>query len=301
MQKLDINISDNVNNETTDKLIQALKKNSAISYVLNKNEIPSDVIEKFPWRLREWLISFKPCQNCEGLHACKQKTKGYFNNLTYDGLLDWVITPCHFQREVLNATKHMENYLVSDLGVKNQTVSFKNINVENEDDDYLLVLEEAMQASDNHKGLYIYGTMGSGKTYLAACACNEHAKNGEKVAFVHYPSFCKRIAELHRTDEDKDEFNRLRRVKFLVIDDIGAESVTAWNRDSILFPLLEHRYENGLTTWFTSNIDLDMLDTHFQYTSKGDADENKSARIIERIKHMTKVIALTGKDRRISL
>ena len=162
-------------------------------------------------------------------------------------------------------------------------------------------MQEAIEASHHSEGLYLYGTLGSGKTYLAACACNEHASRGEKVAFIHYPAFTQRMASLLRTDEYRTELKRLMYADFIVIDDIGAESCTEFNRDTILMTLLNHRYEEGLATWFTSNCDLASLQQHFTFASKNREDVLKAERIIERIRHMCKVAALTGRDRRMPL
>ena len=83
---------------------------------------------------------------------------------------------------------------------------------------------------------------------------------------------------------------------FLVIDDIGAENCTEWNRDVILMPLLNHRYEEGLATWFSSNCDIPSLQRHFTFSANNREDVLKAERIIERIRHMAKAVALTGRD-----
>ena len=86
--------------------------------------------------------------------------------------------------------------------------------------------------------------------------------------------------------------------EFAVIDDIGAENVTEWNRDSVLLPILNARYEANLPTWFTSNCDIASLRVHYSF-SRGKQEELKAARIIERITSMCTVAVLTGEDRRI--
>ena len=284
--------------QDTEKLIGQLRDNPAIQYLFRRNEIPERYLEISPWRLRQWLIDFKPCQGCKGMEFCGQKTKGYFTNLTYDGMLKTEITPCRFMKAKLKAEAHREMYLVSDLPDRLLTASFRNIRTAEEEEDYLLVLHTAMQLSNDYHGLYLHGTMGSGKTYLAACACNEHARNGEKVAFIHYPSFCQRMASMMTSGEYRDEIRRMQYAEFAVIDDIGAESVTEWNRDSILLPILNARYEKGLATWFTSNCDIASLRIHYSFSNRGKQEELKAARIIERIESMCEVVALTGEDRR---
>lgn len=300
MQKTDFTIHQTEKQiRDTEELKKDLKQDETVQKMFAAMNIPARCIETSPWKIADWRRQYQPCIGCQSLSSCGQEKKGYYNALCYDGILQNVITPCAYMRESLKKEKHLENYLVSDLPKSLKTVSFKRILADNESREYLSVLNEAIQASYHSEGLYIYGTLGSGKTYLAACACNDHAAKGEKVAFIHYPSFTQRMASLVKSDEYQTELKRLMYVSFLVIDDIGAESCTEWNRDAILMTLLNHRYEEGLTTWFTSNCDLASLQQHFTFSSRNREDILKAERIIERIRNMARVTALTGRDRRI--
>ncbi|MBR4164190.1 MAG: ATP-binding protein [Solobacterium sp.] len=299
MEKLSFNpVINNDMEKNTKQLIQELSQDKTVLRVFQKNEISKECLERYPWKIQRWLNSFRPCQGCKGLSFCKQSRKGYFENLVYDGILQTVQEACRYEKDRQNARAHIRNYLVSDLSSHLETVSFKNISTKDETEEYLQVLAEAMDASAKGEGLYIYGTMGSGKTYLSACACNDHARSGQKVAFIHYPSFCQRMQSSMQDGEYKSEIARLSFAAFLVIDDIGAESVTEWNRDSILLPLLNERFEEGLPTWFTSNDDYESLLVHFTFSNRGKQEELKATRILERIQAMSRPVVLTGKDRR---
>ena len=91
--------------------------------------------------------------------------------------------------------------------------------------------------------------------------------------------------------------NYLQNVDLLLIDDIGAESVTVWGRDEILGTILQYRMNNKLTTFFTSNLNIEELETHLSLT-KDSEDKVKSRRIIERIKQLTDDIELVSINRR---
>ncbi len=285
--------------DKTNDLVNELKTNNILLRCLKANHIDESVIENNAWMLKEWLDEVKVCEACLSLESCKQKNKGYYPNLKNDELLNVVYQPCKKAREYNEKTKHLDNYLLNDLPKHMESISFSDIELVGEDRAYGEAYNKCVDASNDNKGLYIYGTMGSGKTYLAICAANEHARNGEKVAFIHYPSFCLKMANNAFSDESEDIINSAMRANFLVIDDIGAESVTEYNRDQILLPLLNHRYENNKCTWFTSNVDLDNLLKHFTTSSKGLEDEMKALRILERITHMAESILLATKDRRI--
>ena len=95
----------------------------------------------------------------------------------------------------------------------------------------------------------------------------------------------------------EDKVNYLKNVDILLIDDIGAENVTAWGRDEILGTILQYRMNNKLSTFFTSNLTLEELEVHLSL-SKNSEDKVKARRIIERIKELTEDLELVSINRR---
>ena len=90
---------------------------------------------------------------------------------------------------------------------------------------------------------------------------------------------------------------RWKNIKYLLIDDIGAENVTSWGRDEILGTLLQYRMNEKLPTFFTSNLNILELEEHLA-TSKDKTDKVKARRIIERIRTLCEDIEIIGKNRR---
>ena len=77
----------------------------------------------------------------------------------------------------------------------------------------------------------------------------------------YYPEFLRELKG--RFGEDYNEvFNKVRKAPLLLLDDIGAETVTNWNRDEILGSLLQYRMQEGLPTFFTSNNTIKELEEH---------------------------------------
>ena len=95
----------------------------------------------------------------------------------------------------------------------------------------------------------------------------------------------------------EDKVNYLKNVDILLIDDIGAENVTAWGIDEILGTILQYRMNNKLSTFFTSNLTLEELEVHLSI-SKNSEDKVKARRIIERIKELTEDLELVSINRR---
>jgi len=152
------------------------------------------------------------------------------------------------------------------------------------------------------KGLYIQGPYGVGKTHLMAAMANEFAKKKVPVTLVHLPSF---INEL-KASFDKpgvsltDQLAAIKQVAILVIDDIGAESLSAWSRDDILAVILEYRMQNELPTFFTSNFSMSALETDILPFSKDGKEPVKADRLMQRIRFLASETPMHGKNKRLS-
>ena len=83
----------------------------------------------------------------------------------------------------------------------------------------------------------------------------------------------------------------------LVLDDIGAESITQWTRDEILLPVLDERMNKGMKTYFTSNYSMEELEQQYRLVNKPN-NTIASLRILERIRTLSKPVELSGKSRR---
>lgn len=279
------------------ELVERLKKEPLITQLFHKYNIPYVQLERTPLRFLNWLETVQKCEKCTGLSHCTQPSCGQYKDLVYNGFLQPVLRDCRYQRDLNDKTGHMANYVVNDLPEHLQTVSFSTINIDQENDDYVRVVSKLMKSLED-RGVYLYGDVGVGKTYLAACAANRLAKENRKVAFVHVPSFTARIKNGVRTGEHVNEITDIRLADFVVMDDIGAESCSAWVRDEVLMPILNWRMEHHKLTWFTSNEDQKSLHDHFALSSGNREEEMKAVRLMERISTLAEYVYLSGKNRR---
>ncbi|MBQ9327695.1 MAG: ATP-binding protein [Solobacterium sp.] len=279
-------------------LVQSLKNDTAVHRLFRTQSIPEEELNASPYMISRWRTSLEVCRGCQSLNTCRQKKTGYRMGISYDGLLQETLEACPYERERLKAESHLAQYTVSDLGPSFRTVSFETIPLDGESGDYVRTVLEVSSLYEAHQGAYIYGNMGTGKTYLCACAANRAAGEGHSTAFVHYPSFCERIAATSYSGEYRREADLLRAAWMLVIDDIGAEEVTGRNRQ-VLLSILDARMQSGKMTWFSGNGDLNTLQNHLRYSASGE-DTAASDRIIERIRTLAKPVYLDGADRRSS-
>ncbi len=106
-------------------------------------------------------------------------------------------------------------------------------------------------------GLYIYsGTKGSGKTMLACCMIGEIAKRyAGSVKFVNILDF---LEMTKRSYDGDNEVNAIYDASLLVLDDIGVQMSKEWV-DTVLYRLINERYNNRMPTIYTSNIPVENL------------------------------------------
>lgn len=150
------------------------------------------------------------------------------------------------------------------------------------------------------QGIYLYGDFGVGKTYMMGALANALAANNIGVMLLHFPSFISDLkATFDRKNESLDELlSKAKSVSVLILDDVGADTLTAWSRDSILGIILEYRMQNELTTFFTSNFDANGFEQYLSQTREGN-EPIKAARLMQRVKFLAKPVQMTGKNKRL--
>lgn len=150
-------------------------------------------------------------------------------------------------------------------------------------------------------GLYLSGSFGVGKTYLLGAIANQLADQGVQTTLVHFPSFAVKMKSSigkNTTDQERD---RIKQVPVLMLDDIGADALSAWVRDEVLGVILEYRMQEELPTFFTSNFTMAQLVDHLAIDSQGNQEPLKAMRIMERIRFLSREIVVEGDNLRQKL
>ena len=265
-------------------------------------KIKEEILIKYTSLLEDAFIEHNNCINCKGLGSCKNKVIGYKetpiennNNIVFE------YVPCERKIKEDKKNEYSENISLFEMNKNIKEASLKNIY--KDDKLRLPIIKFFKEFIDNYdkkdkpKGMYLYGSFGSGKTYLIAALFNEMARRGVKSALVYYPELLRNLKSSFKTDYE-EKFDYIKKAPLLLLDDIGAENETPWSRDEILSPLLQYRMEENLPTFFTSNLTLDELEKQLSITSSG-IDSLKARRIIERIKQLTVNEKLVSKNRRV--
>ena len=162
----------------------------------------------------------------------------------------------------------------------------------------ILVDFVANYPSPDQKGLYIYGDMGVGKSFMLAAMAHELSET-KKVAttIIHYPSFAIDVRNGIKDNSVKEQIDAVKEAEVLVLDDIGAEQFSSWIRDDVLQVILQYRMIEELPTFFTSNYSFADLEAKLSNGRQGD-ETWQAKRVMERIRFLAKEVHLKGVNRR---
>ena len=274
---------------------ELIKNDEHLSKICTDDDCIKDHLSQF---LRVY-DSRKLCKDCPGLFACRQKSKGQRLDLRYEGVLFEEIEYCAYATKVRNRKAILDRYTYCDVPDNLAGIDLENITYTPEQKQLYLKLA-ALLYEKSDKGLYIYGDLGTGKTYLCTALANSLVKQGKKVAFVKVSNFFNEMKSYFGTDVEMIDknINRLKRADYLFFDDIGSEAVSEFVRDDILFRVLDYRLENRLITIFTSNLSKEELLKHYQYDRKEKSNLMNARRLMERIDILASDFVLSGKNMR---
>lgn len=136
------------------------------------------------------------------------------------------------------------------------------------------------------KGLLLFGNVGSGKSYIAACITNALIDNGTPCMMTN---FSRIVNQLSESFEGRQRYiDNLNRFDLLVIDDLAAERDTEFMWENVM-NVVDSRYRAGLPLIVTTNLTLDDFRT---------PADIKRERVYSRLMEMCIPVKVAGKDRR---
>lgn len=293
-----------LNNDKLEKdYNHALETNKTFKKLANSLKLPDQYLMKYTTKLEETSKELNNCKKCKNLNECKNSYHGYvyYPDILNDNLVfDYI--PCKYKKQDDYQNQYKKNIYLFEVPKEIKEASMKNIDLD--DPERYDIIKWLKSFIDNYqtgrptKGLYLTGNFGCGKTYLISACLNELAKKNHKIAIIYYPEFLRSLKESFGDNEEyNNKFNFIKKIELLLIDDIGAETMTEWSRDEVLGTILQYRMQEGLTTFFTSNLTIKDLEEHFS-VSHGGVEKVKAKRIIERIKQLTTEMLMVSVNKR---
>jgi DNA replication protein DnaC len=125
-------------------------------------------------------------------------------------------------------------------------------------------LEDAQLYAEQPRGwLFVCGPCGAGKSHLAAAIANTVAMRGRGVAYASVPDLLRFVRRGFGDGAADERLDALIQIAVLILDDLGAEYLTAWAAEQ-LFVLLNARYLAERATVLTSNDRQEALGARLQ-------------------------------------
>ncbi|HZG71938.1 MAG TPA: primosomal protein DnaI, partial [Chondromyces sp.] len=271
----------------------------------HEDELTDSTIERNLMKLYEYKTQSVDCDKCECLDGCINMVKGYEPELVWRrGNIDIDYHRC--RRKVLDDERKKNEQCIESIYVPRDILQATFSNIELDNRSRLEAAKAAKHFIDTYrpgehtKGLYIYGSFGVGKSYLLGAIANELAERNVSSMLVYFPEFVREMKQSLSDHTLNEKLAAVKEAPVLMIDDIGAETMSSWVRDDILGTIVQYRMLEGLSTFFTSNFDYEGLEHHLTYSQRGEEEKLKAARIMERIRFLTIPVKVDGINRRKS-
>ena len=150
--------------------------------------------------------------------------------------------------------------------------------------DYLNRLPEVI---DNNEGLFLYGSNGVGKTFIACMIVKEAYRRrftSRRVTFVEYINAYTQMWGAKTPDEkdllEQEFYNSYKAVEFLVLEEIGKE-IDSKVSAPILEDCLRYREDHGLVTVICTNLDIKEMKERYGASSFSLMQGNMTPVLIE--------------------
>ena len=141
---------------------------------------------------------------------------------------------------------------------------------------------------ENNNGLLLWGDVGNGKTFYAACIANALIEEGVSVMMTNFAKILNRLAGMY--SEDRSAFVAdLMRYSLLIIDDFGAERNTDYALEQVFY-VIDERYKTNLSLIITTNLSL---------TDMENPEDQTHQRIYDRLLAMCTPVFFDGKSHRV--
>lgn len=201
---------------------------------------------------KERLEKEKKRQEAEELQRRIQRLKA--NGVQEKHLLDWRFDVAENTRDIQRARKYVENW---------QKVKAENL------------------------GLLLWGSVGTGKSFIAACIANALLEQSVPVLMTNFSKILNQMGGMY-SDERYQYIASFSHYLLLIIDDLGIERNTEYALEQV-YAVIDERYKAGLPVIITTNLTMEEL---------RQPEDVAHARIYSRVLEMCTPVQVTGEDRR---
>lgn len=118
-------------------------------------------------------------------------------------------------------------------------------------------VETWQERKANNDGLLLWGDVGTGKTFYAACIANALIEQGASVLMTNFSKILNKLTGLY--SDDRNEFiASMMQYTLLIIDDFGIERNTEYALEQV-YNIIDERYKSKLPLIVTTNLSISTL------------------------------------------
>ena len=132
----------------------------------------------------------------------------------------------------------------------------KGYNLEEIKKAHRYVTEWDTMKSEN-QGLLLWGNVGTGKTYIAACIANALIEKGVSVLMTNFSKILNTLSPMYNGDRNAF-IDSLNQYSLLIIDDLGIERNSEFALEQV-FSVIDSRYRCKKPLIITTNLTIDEM------------------------------------------
>ncbi|MBE6018258.1 MAG: AAA family ATPase, partial [Lachnospiraceae bacterium] len=136
-------------------------------------------------------------------------------------------------------------------------------------------------------GLLLWGDVGTGKSFAAACIANALLEQATPVLMTNFSKILNQMGTMY-TEERYQYIASFNHYPLLIIDDLGIERSTEYAKEQV-YAVIDERYKANLPLIITTNLTINQI---------RNPENVADARIYSRVLEMCTPIQVKGNDRR---
>ena len=151
-------------------------------------------------------------------------------------------------------------------------------------------VEQWKKVKAENLGLLLWGDVGTGKSFVAACIANALLDQGIPVLMTNFSKILNQMGAMY-SEERYRYIASFSNYSLLILDDLGIERSTEYALEQV-YAVIDERYKSGLPVIITTNLKIAEI---------RNPQDVAYARIYSRILEMCTPVRISGEDRRKSI